>query len=484
MKFALLLALEQFADSRIPSSRGVLADADSFRATLLGLGYDEANVLLLADQTATLTLVRSRIKSFLKQIANEDQLLVVIWSRRQTDEFDRQFIICFDSLLDDLEETALPFDFLSKQLQNIDAQSITAIMAVPNAQTNTSILNADRLDGLLETSVPTAVLWAGLNDEELHYLPQKKQTAFGYHLNEIFQGRGVEMSHNNSHLTAQSLFAGLRASIEKSLTNAFAMPEQQSLELRGTHSERLAIVDLAEFIERRNAQTQESLQHQSAGLSFRGERRGTVKSLSGFTSSHRVPTEVSERTQAFVAQLAEKDLVAELEYMHRRLRDELKLKRKDLEIIPPAQGVGSIVSQGFAYTVSIGLAEDQPGELIWFYELSDLKDLTLIRSRGMGRAFEERFTSLRFSPPREIKIADVVDRIETLDNDKIRLDYDINLTGCQLQIPGFQARIEITPWEIACVFLKSQSPTKLLQAFAQLKSIMGETLGVNEKRIS
>ena len=108
-----------------------------------------------------------------------------------------------------------------------------------------------------------------------------------------------------------------------------------------------------------------------------------IKELKGFTKGGRVPTSSSPGDVRYVMQLAKPDIDADLEEKFGSLRSAFSLKRKELQVAEPDEGVGVITTPGFVYEVTVSLDEDLAGKVIWRRCLVGITDPELLGERSV-----------------------------------------------------------------------------------------------------
>lgn len=113
-RWAVIIGVSKYQDSRIPSLRYASADANSFYDWIIspeGGKYSPSNVTLLTDKDATFDNIRSSLFSWLKQPIAED--IVTIYfaghgSPSSPDDPENLFFLPYDTKYDDIETTGFP----------------------------------------------------------------------------------------------------------------------------------------------------------------------------------------------------------------------------------------------------------------------------------------------------------------------------------------------------------------------------------------
>src|SRR4051812_1584356 len=102
-KLAIVIAVENYGDTRIHAVKYAEADARGF-AEALELGGTLDKVFLLSAK-ATKTTINSQIRQHVKALAATDELFL-FYAGHGFSKNGHNFITCYDTDLDDLEDTS------------------------------------------------------------------------------------------------------------------------------------------------------------------------------------------------------------------------------------------------------------------------------------------------------------------------------------------------------------------------------------------
>jgi len=210
-----------------------------------------------------------------------------------------------------------------------------------------------------------------------------------------------------------------------------------------------------------------------------GQRILRVRNLAGFKVSHRVPAEVNDRTEAFVAEIAAAQIDADLDRIHDDLRARFRFKRADLTVSPPSAGGGSITTPYFEYSVAVSLNPRDPSQVIWRRQVSEIREPRRVLAAPFAAVFGTLFNTIELAPPRPIDLTALIDRIEELDSRHISLAYDKDATWCRVSLAGIDGEVEITARTLALVQRQPKSPGHLLQSFLDFQTALIETYEVD-----
>ncbi|MEQ9409080.1 MAG: hypothetical protein RIK87_15195 [Fuerstiella sp.] len=212
--------------------------------------------------------------------------------------------------------------------------------------------------------------------------------------------------------------------------------------------------------------------HQIREVALVREQRQRVRDLSGFRSSHKVPAETSERTQAFVGRIADSDISDDLDARFSEFRRHFGFKRRDLRVSEPENGTGAIATPWFEYRVTVTQATDDSSEAVWRRQVSDFRQPEPLLSSEFATAFGKLFDTVEFEPPEPLDIEDFIDRLEARHDPALSLDYDRTATWCQLTSSDIPGLLNICSDRIALRTMQPDLPARLLESFFLFRSCL------------
>ena len=210
------------------------------------------------------------------------------------------------------------------------------------------------------------------------------------------------------------------------------------------------------------------------GLRLWVESRSPVKELPGFRPNHHEPKEVTSQTRHYISSIGEAGVAADLEAMARKLREAFGLKRKELTVIGPDRGSGSLVCPQLTYTVSVVQADDDPAVAVTRRE-AEPTDLGALADPGLAFAFAPGFTGLerRFAEPADV--AAVIDAVEEADPPEVNsVDYPLDASTLELRLAGFGGTVRVTTEAAAVLAPLPVPPGDLVKAWAKVKGLLEE----------
>ena len=133
-RFAVIIGISNYSDSRVPSLRYAASDARAFYTWIVspdGGKYAPARVKLLLDEQATGRNIRGALFSWLKQAIEEDVVIIFFaghGSSDSPDTNDNLFLLPYDTKYDNISATGFPMWDIETALKRfISAKKVVVI---------------------------------------------------------------------------------------------------------------------------------------------------------------------------------------------------------------------------------------------------------------------------------------------------------------------------------------------------------------------
>lgn len=134
-RWALVIGISEYADSRIPALNFADQDADAIaeflRTPQAGMGgFRDSNLLLIKNEEATFQNIRTAIRSWLRQSRPDDVIYVFIAGHGlpDPDRPDDLYLLPYDARLDNLAATAIPMEDFQRDIDRLDSRA-TIVLA-------------------------------------------------------------------------------------------------------------------------------------------------------------------------------------------------------------------------------------------------------------------------------------------------------------------------------------------------------------------
>ena len=214
----------------------------------------------------------------------------------------------------------------------------------------------------------------------------------------------------------------------------------------------------------------ESFSVQLSGVSFVVRQQTPIRALPGFTKTkHRIPDAYDRQSQGFVERLGSQLVRDDLDQTFTRLRDAFGFKRRDLQATESDEGFGTITTPHFLYSSCVFQSPEEIDEAVWQRDLSQITAPETLIEDACNRVFARTFNTVEFSPPAPIDLEKLIDHIEELPDDRVKADYDRNITFCNIIVKGSSAMICVTRDAFQIVHTEPSEPRLLVTSIRDVQ---------------
>ena len=214
------------------------------------------------------------------------------------------------------------------------------------------------------------------------------------------------------------------------------------------------------------------------GVALVGRSTQPIRSLQGFDKKrHVLPQSMDDYSQRFVAEISNPELDSHLENTYQSLRSAYKFKRKELKRITPAPGCGCVETPFFLFTIQASHCYDDPNLVTWERSVIQIKSPEQILSPPFATVFDGQFDRIEFTLDPPIDLEDWIDHLESLDHDRLRLDYDSQVSYCRLTIDQVNAVIEVSESIVSVAQPRPTQTNQILTAFLEVRETILESFG-------
>ena len=448
-KYSFHIAVEKYQDPSINPVDYAEADATDLAAALQLHHFEKRNQQLLLSSQATKTATESKLSASIRRLA-EDDTFFLSYAGHGFSKLGENFITCYDTQPSDPIATSISLQRIYNDFRASPCKRIvllldsceSGILDMPSRSVLSQLIPAELVDFF--NNAEFCVCFASSETFQFSYsTPLLKHGIWSYHLIEALKGDAPNALEKGRYLTAASLQDHLRRSVPKSIANSFSVPVHQTPRFYGTHTSGTFLIgDLQEILDNRRALAIPGYQ-QVTRLMLTGSIGHKVRSLSGFAKHHRVPDDVNDTTERFVARIGSKEVEAEIDEVFDLLRNKMGYSRQELSSNTES-GAGSIITPDFDYSVTMTLDSDDPSTAILSRVLSNIKTPNLIDSPEFGEVFAKRFSSLELTLKEKIKIDEWIDKIEMLKGQgqlaDMQIDYPRDSSYCEIRFEEFGRR--------------------------------------------
>lgn len=456
---AILIAVEEYADSRIANVPYARRDAEAFSQALSLHGFDEAEQTLLIDGAATKSVVATQVGQVLTRLQREDSL-IVFYAGHGFSQGGKSYLACHDSQESDSDGSCLELASLLAELQTADFGQVAFFLDIRGIDGS---LRDQELKSSCDNNAHCICFASCSANETSHSSAQLRQGVWAYHVIEAFRG-DAPLALDRGILTANSLQNYLQAEVPRTLRNESPNPNEQTPWMYGAASEEVMLADIRQIREERRERTNTS-DNLIAGMLFTVVNPVGLRSLSGWKKSHRIPESYSESTESFVISCAADELAADLNDVYDKLKKSFGFKRRELTATEPEEGSGSIITPYFNYSVHVTLNPEELDEVTWTRTVEAIKVPEQITSGAFADVFDDVFDTLEFALPVRINVEDFIDAAEESMTADVTIEYDRQATYCELRLNGADGSVTVTADTLSIVHDLPTRTQRLMDSF-------------------
>ena len=227
--FALIIAIENYNDTRINPVQFAGNDASAFSKAIQDLGVVPSNKTMLIDKDATKTTIESRLRSVLGMATKNDKVYIY-YAGHGFAENDHNYITCSDTLMNDLINTSISISNFLAEIKKSTCEQV--ILFLDSCHSGLQITDSMR-SMLTEMSDKEFkdffsdskfhVAFASCQTDQYSYSSAKiKHGVWTYHVLKALRGEESTALERGKFLTSQSLQSYLSVEIPRSLRNLFS----------------------------------------------------------------------------------------------------------------------------------------------------------------------------------------------------------------------------------------------------------------------
>lgn len=194
-----------------------------------------------------------------------------------------------------------------------------------------------------------------------------------------------------------------------------------------------------------------------------------LKQLAKFQKHHRIPQSVGDGDRRFLAEITSAELDDDLQEKFAELRSAFGFKRKEILVNGPSDGGGMISTPFFNYEITISFLETEPAKVVWRRSIVDIRDSAQIFSPAFVQVFGNQFSILELATAGDLDLEAIVDHIEDSELDSVAVNYDKDVTWCEIQVANSIAAVRLSNDSIRVASRHEVSPQELLQAFVEVQ---------------
>jgi uncharacterized caspase-like protein len=475
--YALIVGIENYLTTSITPVRYAEADAQAVATALIELGF-EVDCLLLSHQ-ATKNILEHHLSELLDSLTKDDRFLLY-YAGHGFAEVGNTILTCSDSVLKKVGDTGIRMSWILKQIDESECER--AMLFLDACHSGATNLKSDRsvLDTMSGAEIKEyfakaehKICFAACKFNQTSISSGKlKHGIWTYYLLKALRGEVKVALQGGRFLTATKLQDYLQTEVPLAAKAARTDGHKQTPIVFGAQTGEFHIADLKELFDKKEQVASGDASYATAAFKVADEI--PVKQLSGFERGHTVPNQVAGFAERFIQRIAAGDVSERVEEWAKRIRTTLGLKRPEVRVEDDR-----IITDHFEYSIWCEQNPSDAGEAIFYEELSSVSP-SMLSEPAFEELFSNSFDQMRLHPVKGIDVTFVIDSLEALDSEHIKIDYPASAKVCTIQIVGSSTKLLVTNDTVTVSSDQKLSPNELIDSFREtrqeLKKLAGTTV--------
>jgi len=476
-QIALIVAVEQYQESRINRVKYAGADARGFSEVLQKLGFDLDNQVILINSDATKTTIESKLRRLVGSLC-EDDTFVFFYAGHGFSGNDQNYLTAFDAQLGDLVRTSISLQCIFDMLR--DSLCKHSVMFLDSCESGLpaddrvryiyTALSDTELEEFFRNSEYCICFASCKTGEKSYATDQLRHGIWTYHLIETLSGNAPVTVIRGRFITADSLQNYLSEAVPRTVRESFENFHAQTPWVYGAKSREFVIADIGELL-REKAVTEKPVERILGSIAFYGESPRYINRLSGFRSSHFVPKDASPAASRFAISAAKEDIQDEIDQVFRGLREHFHYKARNVRATV-GDGDGKIICPAFDYSVIVDLDPQEPSQVLWQRTVNNIRDPEAVLAEAFDRVFSGFFDSIMFSTPKRVDLGELVDRLEDSGIEGLSVDCPYDCAYCDISLREHSWSIRFTDFDVTIRNPRHTTPSKLIAMFQEVQQAL------------
>jgi len=482
--YAIIVAIEEYHDSKkIGKVDFALNDALGVKSALVKLGYKKDNIELLTNSHATRTTILEVIKKISKY-ADKDDIILFYYAGHGFNSDGKNLISCVDTNLSSLDDTCISLQDILGLFNDSDSTRIMLFLDCCHSglefghalRSPISTFSSDDLKYKYSDTEYLTGFAACKGDEKSRPDHENKHGVWSWFLIKALSGE-AEKIYNKGLLLSDNLQKYLKEETYYRVKLITSEKKTQTPIQFGKNTDKFIVADISKILDDKIIKkAANSIKFEK--ITLLKEEEGFVSSLPGFIrGKHHSPKEISTYHDKWIREIAKELIEEEINEVGKKLRETLRLKIKEILEVNVEDGLGTIVTTSFDYTVEISQSEDEAGCFMLTRSLQNFKNTEIINSENFNKVFADFFDEISFYTMQEIDVVKIIEKIEELDKeDRISVSYDYADTSkCTIKIPTLSQSLYVNEHSVIIKFEKSKSPLELSKCLQKCYQILASS---------
>jgi hypothetical protein len=471
--FAVLIAVERYADKMWGSVKFAEADAREMSNALFDLGYKKDNQILLINDDATKARIDSRLRRAVDALLEDDRL-VIYYAGHGFSELNRNYLTCYDSEVADIVRTSIPLQEILDFVRSSESQKIILFLdcchsgPVVREEDRGLIQNMDenQMRVFFRDAQYCACFSSCKTSEKSYPSSEYGHGIWTFHILQAIRGNDDAAIERSGLITSSSLQNYLARQVPLSVRKTLTSRVTQTPVLYGTMTKDFVVADVGPILKARRVMARVGTPSLKR-TAFCSEKSLSVRSLSGFKKWHRVPNAVNRATTDFLNSISQSELEEQVQIFFAILKKGMKYTRKQLEVVNN-DGAATIFTPDFSLEITLSLVPEDPSQVLLKVEMVNITNFEMLLSKSFNDAFAKTFDKIDFQYSIPFPLEGMIDSLEENAGASVHLDYPFDLSFCRVKIEGFLFEILISSERLRLEFDSPAPPQDLLEGLKEV----------------
>ncbi len=474
------IAVEMYQKATIKKVDYAENDANGFVKAWQTIGANPSDCVTLLSANATKTATESSFKKFLNGVAKGD-LVVFFFAGHGVAYNDVSYFTTHDTQPGDIKSTSISLASVLKQLRECNSERVLLFIdacesGLPISEGMRSITSSFSSEGMsifCQDAEHHAGFAACMVDESSWSSAKFQHGIWSYAVMQALSGDAKDALDKGTLVTSDSLRDYLSAEVPRLLRSTHTGNETQTPCWFGNATKQFIVADLTQIFADRAAKTS-TLGSILKASSLRGEKFGSVRSLSGFKKGHHVPDRHSNATESFVRGVGHEEVKAQAEAIHERIRANFSYKRKDINY-ECDDGVAIIKTPDFDVNLLLVQNSDDAAGYVLTTEVGFIRRMEVVTEDGFSNVFSSYCDTVVIDFARRLDIEAKIDDVESIPEFKKHFKYEADCSSFTLDIPSHQIRIHVTADKMTISLVRSGNIKTLLRKAQSALATLGNS---------
>jgi hypothetical protein len=471
--YALLIGVESYHETNdFPNVDYAKRDVEGVRDALKLLQYDEEDFFVLLNEKATKTTILQKVKKVTERCLENDRI-IFYFAGHGFYEGGRNLLAPVDAVKTEKGETCISIDDILEFCKRSRSQRIilfldcchSGLEGGADIRGGTDSFMADELIYQFSREQYCVGFASCKSNEKSISHSTIQHGVWSYFLINALSGEAAKV-YQRGLLFSDELQTYLNKETSQFVKmNTVDKLDQTPIKF-GSETDKFVIADINPILEekvRKRKATEISIEK----ISFFSGTYNRVKNLPGFQKGHIVPTYIGSSPNSFIKEKGHGIIEGEISRISKELKEKLGYKRKDIRSSVD-KGAGSIETNDFDYSIELSQAQHDPGQFVVIRRMENITNDELLSKAEFNAIFAAQFDNLVFDLSSQVDINELIDAIESLENDyPITVEYDASqLDCCIIRFESLRDfAIEVCPDSFSITTSYKTSPDKLISSF-------------------